>query len=61
MKIEKTFIRYDGWMYYCITDNVCNLCRNNPKNSHLMEFYNGTCDKVHESVVECVNFKNIND
>lgn len=61
MKIEKTFIRYDGWMHYRITDNVCELCRHNPKNSHLMEFYVGKCDKAHESVVECVNFKNIND
>ena len=59
MKIEKTFI-YEGTLFhYYITDNVCDLCRHNPKNENPFMGYVGKCDEYHGSVIKCYKFKKI--
>lgn len=61
MKIEKTRYLEDMVISYCITDNVCMCCKHNPKNYCPLAGWDGKCKKSHESVVECINFKSIND
>lgn len=61
MKIEKTYIKKDMLMYYCITDNKCVCCKHNPKNYCPISGCDGKCKQSHESVVDCLNFENIND
>lgn len=61
MRIERTFINNDSVIHYCITDNVCSICKHNPKNAHLMEFYYGKCHQMNESVVSCCNFEKLEE
>lgn len=61
MKIEKTFITDEMWLHYVITDNKCNCCRHNPKNYNPVMRCDGKCKDAHESVVECVNYRSINE
>lgn len=56
MKIERTFIRNDVWMSYCITDNICSICKHNPENKNPWMGCDGKCKECRESVVECINF-----
>lgn len=57
MKIKRTFIKSDRIIDYCITDNVCSLCRHNPENKNPYMGCDGKCKEAHESVIECVNFE----
>lgn len=60
MKLERTIIKEDMEIYYCLTDNKCNLCKHNPKNRNPYIGNDGNCKKAHESVIECTYFEKQN-
>lgn len=57
MKIQRTFIKEDMEIHYCLTDNKCNLCKHNPKNRNPYTACDGNCTMSDESVVECDYFQ----
>ena len=64
MKIERTKHRYDAYIRYTITDNICTICANNPTNIDNNPYLLGgrvKCAYNSESVCECDEFKNYNN
>lgn len=58
MKINKEIMR-DNILYVYSTDNICVLCRHNPKNKSLMIGNDGSCEICDSSITECFCFKEI--
>lgn len=64
MKIEKTKYKYNAYIRYTITDNLCIICSNNPTNIDNNPYLLGgrvKCAYNSESVCECDEFKNYNN
>lgn len=64
MELEKTKHKYNAFVHYTITDNICTICANNPHNIDNNPYLLGgrnKCIKNSETVCECNDFKNYND
>ena len=64
MKETVTKHKYNAYINYTITDNICTICANNTKNIDNNPYLLGgrrKCDKSSETVSECFKFKNYND
>ena len=64
MKTEHIKYKYNAYINYTITDNICTICANNPlniKNNWHLLGRRIRCEKCNECVCECNEFKNYND
>lgn len=63
MEEEKIKYKYNAYIHYKVTDNICTICANNPSNIDNNPYLLGgrnKCQKSNETVCECIEFKNYN-